>query len=47
VHPGGVLFGEGSGELEGEGGGGVITFKTEGELKTLGYVSQELINVKE
>jgi hypothetical protein len=47
AHPGSVVFGAGSGELEGEGGGGVQTFKTEGELKTLGYTAQEIINVRE
>jgi hypothetical protein len=47
AHPGGVLFGgAGSGELETE----LIpgnTLAIEGELKTLGYSAQELINVKE
>jgi hypothetical protein len=47
AHPGGVIFGAGSGELEIEGGGGTFTSKTEGEVKTLGYLNQELINVKQ
>jgi hypothetical protein len=47
AHPGGVIFGTGSGELEEELSGGTITVRIEGELKTLGYSAQELINVKE
>jgi hypothetical protein len=47
AHPGGDVFGPGSGELEGERAGGALTFKTEGELKILGFSSQEIINVKE
>jgi hypothetical protein len=46
-HPGGVVFGVGSGELQGETRGSELTVKTEGEVKTLGYLNQELINVKE
>jgi hypothetical protein len=46
AHPGGVIFGEGSGELEFEGGVGEITVKTEGEVKTQGYTAQEVITVK-
>jgi hypothetical protein len=46
-HPGGVVFGVGSGELQGEVKGSELTGKTEGEVKTLGYLNQELINVKE
>ena len=46
-HPGGLVFGVGSGELQGEGAGEALTWKTEGEVKTLGYPNQELINVKE
>ena len=47
AHPGGVVFGVGSGELQGEAAGEALTGKTEGEVKTLGYLNQELINVKE
>jgi hypothetical protein len=46
AHPGGVVFGPGSGELQGELQGEALTGKTEGEVKTLGYTAQELINVK-
>jgi hypothetical protein len=44
LHPGLAEFGPGSGELEVEGSGETITGKTEGEVKTLGYEEQELIN---
>jgi hypothetical protein len=47
AHPGGVVFGSGSGELQGEAAGEALTGKTEGEVKTLGYLNQELINVKQ
>jgi hypothetical protein len=47
MHPGSVVFGVGSGELQGESHGSELTAKTEGEVKTLGYLNQELINVKE
>lgn len=46
LHPGFVEFGPGSGELEVEGSEAAITGKTEGEVKTLGYNEQELINAK-
>jgi hypothetical protein len=36
----------GSGELEAEGSGGTAKGITEGELKTLGYNEQELLQVK-
>jgi hypothetical protein len=47
LHPGGVVFGVGSGELAGEAHLTELSGKTEGEVKTLGYINQELINVKE
>jgi hypothetical protein len=46
LHPGFVEFGPGSGELEVVGSAETITGKTEGEVKTLGYEEQELINAK-
>jgi len=46
-HPSGVVFGAGSGELEAELRGTEETVRYEGEVKTLGYLNQELINVKQ
>jgi hypothetical protein len=46
LHPGFVEFGPGSGELEVVGSKESVTGKTEGEVKTLGYEEQELINAK-
>jgi hypothetical protein len=46
AHPSGVIFGEGSGELEAEGSANTVSGKTEGEVKTQGYTAQELITVK-
>jgi hypothetical protein len=46
LHPGILEFGAGSGELEVEGSGNTVSGKTEGEVKTLGYLEQELLNVK-
>ena len=45
AHPGGVVFTPESGELQGE-VATTTTFRIEGELKILGFTSQELINVK-
>jgi hypothetical protein len=45
-HPGGVVFGTGSGEVQSE-TKPTETGRYEGELKTLGYLNQELINVKQ
>lgn len=44
LHPGFLEFGLGSGELEVEGSLGVVRGKTEGSVKALGYVAQELIS---
>jgi hypothetical protein len=46
LHPSYLEFDVASGELEEEGSLGTIMGKTEGELKTLGFGEQELINVR-
>jgi hypothetical protein len=46
-HPGSVVFGAGSGELQAEVRGTELTVKPEGEVKTLGYLNQEMISVKQ
>jgi hypothetical protein len=45
LNPPFVEFGPGSGELEQEGSGGTIKAKIEGELKILGFETQECISV--
>ena len=45
-HPGTLEFDAGSGELEVEGSGGTVLGKTEGKLRGVGTLEQELINVK-
>jgi len=44
LHPGFLEFAAGAGELGAEGTGGTISGKTEGEVKTVGYNEQELLN---
>jgi hypothetical protein len=46
LHPGFLEFGVGSGELEVVGSSNTVSGRTEGEVKTLGYEEQELINTK-
>ena len=47
LHPSFFEFGEGSGELEEEGSGGLIARKVEGAVKLLGYNAEELLSMKD
>jgi hypothetical protein len=46
TNPGKYSYDAGSGELEAEGSGGTAKGITEGEVKTLGYAEQELVQLK-